>query len=82
MAEAWRKRRYPAMFVSKLTDADAEASETTIWLDFAFDHRYASRDTTLIDEYHRLQGQLVKMMDHPEKWCAGLSLRNPTAKRH
>jgi len=34
-AEAWRKRRYIAHFVSKLTDADAEASETTVWLDFS-----------------------------------------------
>ncbi len=29
-AESWRKRRYIAHFVSKLTDADAEASETTV----------------------------------------------------
>ena len=34
-AESWRKSRYLAHFVSKLTDADAEASETTVWLDFS-----------------------------------------------
>jgi four helix bundle protein len=35
IAEAWRKRRYPASFVSKLSDADTEAAETQVWLDFA-----------------------------------------------
>ena len=35
IAEAWRKRRYPAHFVSKLTDSDSEAAETQVWLDFA-----------------------------------------------
>jgi len=35
IAEAWRKRRYPASFVSKLSDADTEAAETLVWLDFA-----------------------------------------------
>lgn len=32
LAEAWRKRRYPAAFVSKLSDAEAEAAETQTWL--------------------------------------------------
>ncbi|UCH11499.1 MAG: four helix bundle protein, partial [Fidelibacterota bacterium] len=35
IAEAWYKRRYPASFVSKLSDADAEAAETIVWLDYA-----------------------------------------------
>ena len=35
LAEAWRKRRYPAHFVSKLSDADTEAAETAAWLNFA-----------------------------------------------
>ena len=35
MAEAWRKRRYPAHFVSKLTDCEGEADETRVWLEFA-----------------------------------------------
>ncbi len=36
IAEGWRKRRYPNVFVSKLTDADAEGAETRVWLEFAF----------------------------------------------
>src|SRR5690348_14209918 len=42
IGEAWRKRRYPAHFVSKLTDADAETSEPIIWLDFALKCEYVS----------------------------------------
>ncbi len=28
LAEAWRKRRYPAAFVAKLSDSEAEAAES------------------------------------------------------
>ena len=35
IAEAWAKRRYPAHFISKLSDADAECNETRHWLDAA-----------------------------------------------
>ncbi len=40
IAEAWNKRRYPAHFVSKLTDAVAEATDTMIWLDFSLHCAY------------------------------------------
>ena len=40
IAEAYRKRKYPKHFVSKLSDADSEASETMIWLDFSKDLGY------------------------------------------
>src|SRR5690606_29520419 len=32
LAEAWAKRRYPAHFISKLTDVDAEQLETDHWI--------------------------------------------------
>ncbi len=44
VAEAWAKRRYPAAFVSKLTDAIAEATETQSWLDDALDAGYIDDD--------------------------------------
>jgi four helix bundle protein len=71
IAEAWRKRRYAASFVSKLSDADAEAEEVRAWLDTALDCRYIDRATfkDLDGCYHRLGAQLRLMMDHPEKWC-------------
>ena len=45
--EAWRKRRYEAAFISKLNDAEGEAAETQVHLEFAFHHRYVSRDEFL-----------------------------------
>ena len=35
LAEAWRKRRYEGAFFSKLNDAEAEAAETEVWIEFA-----------------------------------------------
>lgn len=32
LGEACRKRRYPAHFVSKLSDSEGEAEETRVWL--------------------------------------------------
>ncbi|MFQ5593085.1 MAG: four helix bundle protein [Anaerolineae bacterium] len=45
IAEAWRKRRYEAAFVSKLNDAEAEAAETQTWLDFVVECNYLPRET-------------------------------------
>jgi four helix bundle protein len=44
LREAWSKRRYEAHFISKLTDADGENSETDTWLDFARDCGYLSHE--------------------------------------
>ena len=73
MAEAWRKRRYPAHFVSKLTDCEGEADETRVWLEFALASSYISQSA--FDEidlkYDLVLGQLVKMHSEPEKWTVG-----------
>lgn len=37
IAEGYRKKRYPKMFVSKMADADGEVTETQVWIDFARD---------------------------------------------
>src|SRR5438874_12092935 len=44
IAEAWRKRRYPNSFISKLSDSEAEAAETQVWLQFAVDCKYVDRE--------------------------------------
>src|SRR5713101_4667532 len=44
IGEAWRKRRYPAHFVSKLSDSEGEAEETRVWLDLAFRCKYISEE--------------------------------------
>jgi four helix bundle protein len=71
IGEAWRKRRYPAHFVSKLTDADAEATETTIWLDFALNCGYIdiASHKTMISEYEQIGKMLGSMISAPEKFC-------------
>jgi four helix bundle protein len=70
IAEAWRKRRYEAAFVSKLSDAETEAAETQVHAEFAFKHDYLSRGEffEIDDAYEKIIGQLVKMIDHLEKW--------------
>src|SRR6266478_1403035 len=44
LAEAWRKRRYEAAFISKLCDAESEAAETQVWIEFAVKCCYLDRD--------------------------------------
>ena len=79
IAEAWRKRRYEAAFVSKLSDSEGESAETQVHLEFAFHHRYVSRDEFLSvdDAYEKICAQLVRMIDEPEKWL----IRQPGRKR-
>jgi four helix bundle protein len=71
IAEAWRKRRYPNAFVSKLSDADAEAAETQVWIEFAVKCGYLVKN--LADEfdqaYDQVQGKLVNMLRRPEQWA-------------
>jgi four helix bundle protein len=70
IAEAWRKRRYPNAFVSKLSDADAESAETQVWLEFAV--RCGYLDRALGDElnkaYDYILGKLVNMLTRPGEW--------------
>lgn len=71
LSEAWRKRRYSRHFVSKLSDADAEAAETRTWLRFALVSDDLDKETfeELDETYDRICGGLVRMMNTPEKWC-------------
>jgi four helix bundle protein len=70
IAEAYRKRQYPLHFISKLTDADMENSETGVWLDFAIACKYL-RDHEYEKLFQQNQeiGKLINyMMQHPEKF--------------
>ncbi len=71
IAEGFRKRQYPNMFVSKLADSDAEATETQVWLDFARDCGYLSTDDhkELMVRYEQVGMMLHSMMDHPERFA-------------
>jgi len=70
LAEAFRKRRYKKAFVSKLSDSEGEAAETQVWLDYTLECEYMPEETyiRLIDEYEKIIGMLVRMINHPEKW--------------
>lgn len=70
IAEGFRKRQYPKMFVSKLADADGEAAETQVWLDFARDCGYISSKLhdELVKGYEEVGRMLGSMMSTPEKF--------------
>ena len=70
LAEAWRKRRYEAAFVSKLSDCESEAAETQVWLEFAVKSGYLKRDEALAlyKLYDEIIGTFVGMINHSEKW--------------
>jgi len=74
IAEAWHKRRYTAHFVSKLTDSDAEAAETQVWLDFSLECEYLNRDDykQLVKEYEEIGRMVGAMISSPDKFCSGL----------
>lgn len=69
IAEGYRKRQYPSMFVSKLADSDAEATETQVWLDFARDCGYLSpeRHKELLAGYDEIGRMFSSMIAHPER---------------
>ncbi len=70
LAEAWRKRRYKAAFVAKLSDCEAEAAEVQVWLKFAVKCQYLPVDTArnLYTNYNQIIGSLVKMINEPDSW--------------
>lgn len=71
IAEAWRMRRYPDHFVSKLSDPDSELAETQNWLEFAAACGYLPQQTrdALRVEYDGIARGLVAMMRKPDSWC-------------
>jgi four helix bundle protein len=83
IAEAWRKRRYEAAFVSKLSDSDGEAAEKEVHLDFALHCGYVTpeKHANLRDHYDHICGQLTKMINDSVSWCGtGWELREMPAE--
>lgn len=70
LAEGFRKRRYPNMLVNKLTDCDGEATETQVWLDFALDCGYMSKEKydQLTAGYEEVGRMLSGMMANPSRF--------------
>ena len=69
-AEASRKRRYRAAFISKLNDSEGEAAECPTWTEFALRCGYLSDSEAgdLDARYEQILAQLVTMIEHPKNW--------------
>lgn len=70
LAEAWRKRRYQAAFISKLSDSEAEAAETQTWIEFAVKCNYLDIETgrKLYHTYNQILGKLVNLINNSSSW--------------
>jgi four helix bundle protein len=72
IAEGYRKRQYPKMFLSKLADADGEAAETQVWIDFALDCGYLSAEqhSMLVQGYQEVGRVFGAMLAAPDKFSS------------
>ena len=70
IAEAWRKRRYRAAFIAKLSDSETEAAESQVSAELALCCKYWNEHTfhEIDQEYERVLGQLVTMTYQADKW--------------
>ena len=70
IAEAWRKRRYEAAFIAKLSDSEGKEAETQTWLEFAVKCKYVERNIgrDLYKTYDEVIGMLISMISNPHLW--------------
>jgi four helix bundle protein len=70
VAEAYKKRRFPNHFVSKLTDADMENGETQAWLDASLACNYITQEkfATLNQQSEEVTRLLIYMIKNPDKF--------------
>jgi four helix bundle protein len=70
VSESWAKRRYPAHFVSKLTDADGEVQETSHWLATALacDYLSTAEQLALQQRLDSIGAKLGKMISKSESF--------------
>ena len=71
LSEGWRKRRYKAVFLNKLTDSGQEAAETQTWLEFSLRCKYIDEDTfqRLDDDYEHIFAMLNVMENKVDTFC-------------
>jgi four helix bundle protein len=69
-AEGWRKRRYQAAFVAKLSDCEAESAETQTWIEFAVKCKYMDVEIgrELYGTYNQVLSGLVHIINNPSPW--------------
>jgi four helix bundle protein len=71
LGEAYRKRQYEAYFISKVSDADMENTETQVWLEFAYSCQYLSLEN--FNSLTRQSQEIGKLLDY--------YIRNPSQFR-
>ncbi len=71
LSEGWRKRKYLAVFVNKLTDCQQEAAESQTWLEFALECKYISKEIydELFASYEHIFAMLITMERKSESFC-------------
>ena len=71
LSEAWRKRRYKAVFVNKLSDSGQESAETQTWLDFSLACNYIEKPVydRLFNEYEEIFAMLHSMTEKADSFC-------------
>ncbi len=72
ISEAWRKRRYEAVFVNKLSDSGQEAGETQTWLEFSLACKYIDNRVfeKLFNEYEEIFAMLHSMAEKSDSFCS------------
>src|SRR5438093_2419940 len=75
IAEAWRRRKYEAVFVNKLNESEGEAAETQGWLEYAVKCGYLNRNKgrQIHRTYDRILGKFVTMGNNPKRWVLAKS---------
>lgn len=71
LAEGWRKRKYKAVFINKLSDASQEAAETQTWLEFAFCCKYINKEVfdSFDKKYELIFAMLFNMEKKADSFC-------------
>ena len=71
LSEGWRKRKYKAVFINKLSDAGQEAAETQTWLEFALACKYIDDEMfeKLDEKYEYIFAMLFTMELKADSFC-------------
>ena len=75
LAESWARRRYPAAFISKLTESLGEAMETQAWLSHALECDYitAVQHRAYDREWQHIGAMLNRMIQRADDFCKSAS---------
>lgn len=71
LAEGWRKRRYKAVFLNKLSDSGQESAETQTWLEFALASNYIDQELfeELDETFEHIYAMLATMEQKADSFC-------------